>query len=234
MQVLAGTSGFSYKEWRGHFYPEQLKEKQFLDYYSARLPSVEMNNTFYRLPRSNVLEAWASQVPDSFRFAIKASRRITHFGRLGDVADATSYLLDSLQVLGTRLGVVLFQLPPNMRRDDARLTQFLELLAGRVPAAFEFRHASWFEQPVFELLERHGAALVCGDPEEGGVEPPLLRTAEFVYIRLRRDSYSDSEIAVWAQRLKKLGGKRAFVYFKHELLGPEYAMQLSASIQNQS
>ena len=224
--LLVGTSGFGYKQWRGHFYPTELSEKQFLPFYSSRLRSVEINNSFYRMPRKELLGTWASQVPDGFRFAIKASRRITHIGRMGDVADATELLLDNLQALGSSLGVVLFQLPPNLRSDLPRLGKFLELLGGRVPAAFEFRHDSWFRDDVLALLERHAAALCIGDPDDRAPTPPTVRTAPFCYVRLRKNQYTAEDLALWAQRLQGLEARQVFVFFKHEQEAPRYALEL--------
>lgn len=217
MQLYVGTSGFSYKEWKGPFYPEDLPAKQMLHYYAQRLSSVEINNTFYRMPRSSVLESWAGQVPESFRFSIKASRRITHLRRLKEVSEETDYLLTALAALGERLGVVLFQLPPNLKKDLPRLQGFLDLLAGRAPCAFEFRHASWQEDEVLACLREHGAALCCADSDDEAGS--LIETAPFAYLRLRRAAYQDAELAAWAQQLRDAPLERAFVFFKHEDAG---------------
>jgi uncharacterized protein YecE (DUF72 family) len=218
MQLCVGTSGFSYKEWKGPFYPGDLPANRMLRYYAERLSSVEINNTFYRMPRASVLEGWAGQVPASFRFAIKASRRITHIKRLSQAGEETDYLLGRLEALGDRLGAVLFQLPPNLKCDPARLEDFLAHLAGRVPAAFEFRHPSWHEaDEVPDLLRAHGAALCCADDEEQ--EGWLVATAPFAYLRLRRPGYAPAELARWAARLGETPCERAFVFFKHEDAG---------------
>jgi uncharacterized protein YecE (DUF72 family) len=227
--LRAGTSGFSYEAWSGRFYPEELPAKRWLGFYAGRLPAVEINNTFYRLPKESVLAGWAEQVPDSFRFAIKASRRITHIKRLKDAGDETGYLLDVLRVLGAKLGAVLFQLPPNMKLDQGRLERFLDALAGRVPAAFEFRHPSWQDAGVLELLRARGAALCLADTDEGP-PPAAVATAPFAYVRLRRDAYSGADLAEWFAKLRALPVTDSYVFFKHEDagVGPRLASELLA------
>ena len=215
MKIHVGTSGFSYKEWKGPFYPEDLKNADMLAYYAERLPSVEINNTFYRMPKKEVLASWASQVPDHFRFAIKASRRITHIKRLKEPVEETGYLLDNLAALGEKLGVVLFQLPPNLKKDLERLEKFLALLDRRVPAAFEFRNETWEDEDVVACLEADGAALVAAETEEGG-EPALRATAPFGYLRLRRPDYDEAALRAWRTKLEALPWSDAFVFFKHE------------------
>ncbi len=163
MELHAGTSGFSYKAWKGPFYPADLPAGKMLEAYARQLPAVEINNTFYRLPKASVLASWAAQVPESFRFAIKASRGITHFKRLKNVAEATRYLLQTTEVLGERLGVILFQLPPNFPRDLACLEVFLDLLPEGTRAAFEFRHDSWHEEETYELLKARNLAICFSD-----------------------------------------------------------------------
>src|SRR6266403_1062971 len=166
MNLYVGTSGFSYKEWKGTFYPEDLPEKQMLRYYGERFRSVEINNTFYRMPKESVLEAWAAEVPAEFRFVLKASQRITHFRRLKDAGDSLSYLLRVAGVLNERLGPLLFQLPPNLKKDVPRLREFLVLLPSHRRAAFEFRHQSWFDEETFGLLRDHQAALCIAEAED--------------------------------------------------------------------
>jgi uncharacterized protein YecE (DUF72 family) len=214
MKVLAGTSGFSYKEWRGAFYPDDLKNADMLEYYATRLPAVEINNTFYRLPRVKMLEGWAESVPPGFRFVIKASRRITHFKRLNDVEDVTGYLLQSVRILGDRLGVVLFQLPPNFRKDLDRLERFLDILPSDLRFTFEFRHPEWFDETVFEALSARNVAVCIADSED---EPGLMvSTADFGYLRLRRPNYSLAELDLWADQITKQDWTTALVMFKHE------------------
>jgi len=225
LDLHVGTSGYSYKEWKGSFYPEDLSAKAMLAYYGERLNAVEINNTFYRLPKAEVLESWAEQVPDGFRFSIKASRRITHFARLKEEArDPTEYLLSNLEVLGDRLGVVLFQLPPNLKKDAERLAGFLDVLPEGTPAAFEFRHESWNDEQVHELLHARGATLVCADTEESGEDEPIVATAPLGYLRLRRPGYEDEDLRRWAGHLAATGWERAFVFFKHEDEGAGPAM----------
>ena len=166
MNLLVGTSGYSYKEWKGNFYPEKLPAKDMLAYYATRLPAVEINNTFYRLPQKTVLENWKDQVPENFRFSVKASQRITHFKRLNGVADETKYLLETAAALGERLGPVLFQLPPNMKKDLPRLEAFLQNLPADTKATWEFRHPTWLEDDVLELLSRHNQPLCISDTDD--------------------------------------------------------------------
>jgi len=220
VELHVGTSGYSYKEWKGSFYPEDLPAKKMLSYYGERLNAVEINNTFYRLPKASVLESWAAQVPPSFRFSIKASRRITHFTRLKEEArDPTEYLLSTVETLGERLGVVLFQLPPNLKKDVPRLEGFLEMLPVGTPAAFEFRHESWRDDHVHEALRAKGMALVCADTDDSEEDEALVHTTEWGYLRLRRPDYTDSDLERWAERITGLEWDRAFVFFKHEDVG---------------
>ncbi|MEZ5333421.1 MAG: DUF72 domain-containing protein [Thermoanaerobaculia bacterium] len=214
-ELLAGTSGFSYKEWKGPFYPEDLPAAKMLAYYAEHLPAVEINNTFYRMPKREVLATWAGSVPGSFRFSIKASRRITHFKRLKECGEEIGYLAGQLEALGDRLGVVLFQLPPQLAADLERLRTFLAELPADLPAAFEFRHPSWFDAAVLDALRERGCPLCVADTEEGE-DAPLEATADWGYLRLRRPDYDDEALAAWARRLGGLGWKRAFVFFKHE------------------
>jgi uncharacterized protein YecE (DUF72 family) len=224
VKVFSGTSGYSYKEWKGNFYPEKIAAADMLGFYATRLPAVEINNTFYRLPKASVLESWASQVPEGFRFSLKASRRITHLKRLKDVGDETAYLLEVTSVLGERLGVILFQLPPNLRLDLARFETFLDLLPPGTKAAFEFRHPSWTDPGVRELLGARGFALCVADTEESpAVEAPA--SCPWAYLRLRRPDYSDEDLKVWAKRVRTSGAREAYVFFKHEGegVGPKLA-----------
>ena len=217
MEIYVGTSGYSYAEWKGSFYPEDLSAKRMLSYYGERLNAVEINNTFYRLPNASVLEGWASQVPDAFRFSIKASRRITHFARLKPEArEPTEYLMSTVASLGARLGVVLFQLPPNLKADVDRLATFLSTLPAGAPCAFEFRHETWRDEAVHDVLREHGMALVCADNEESADDEPILSTTSWGYLRLRRPDYTDDDLARWAERVAATGWDRAFVFFKHE------------------
>jgi uncharacterized protein YecE (DUF72 family) len=229
MEIYAGTSGYSYKEWKGSFYPEKLAAAEMLRFYAKRLGAVEVNNTFYRMPKRSVLESWAAQVPEGFRFAVKASRRITHFKRLKDAGEELGFLLGNLEALGQRLGVVLFQLPPNLKKDRPRLEAFLERLPQEAPAAFEFRHPSWTEDDeVAQLLADRGVALCRADSEETPLRDELP-AGRFGYLRLRRAGYADAELADFAERIRARGWQRAFVFFKHEDegAGPKLAQRFN-------
>jgi len=218
MRLYAGTSGFSYDEWEGSFYPEGLPAKERLAYYATRLTTVEINNTFYRTPKASVVEGWIGQASGDFRFVFKASQRLTHHKRLAAASEDLSYALEVYRVAGARLGAVLFQLPPNFRKDLARLESFLELLPADVPSAFEFRHDSWFEPEVYERLRVRGAALVLSDVDEAP-EPPLEPTARFGYLRLRRTAYAPDALAHWLERVHAQPWDEAYVFFKHEDAG---------------
>ena len=226
MKLHVGTSGYSYKEWKGNFYPEDLPAKEMLSYYSRRLPAVEINNTFYRLPQATMIENWKEQVPDEFRFSIKATQRITHIKRLNNVVEETKYLLDTSGLLGERLGVVLFQLPPNMKKDSGRLKSFLELLPSDARAAFEFRHESWFDDETFDLLREKDRALVVSDTDDKPLSE-IISTAGWGYLRLRRTAYDENDLADWMKRVEDQKWKDAFVFFKHEDegVGPKLAAQ---------
>ena len=215
MTFYLGTSGYSYKEWKGNFYPEDLPDKQMLRFYGGRFRSVEINNTFYRMPKPSVLEAWAGEVPAGFKFALKASQRITHFQRLKDADDSVAYLLKVAAVLNERLGPLLFQLPPNFEKNASRLRDFLALLPSDRRAAFEFRHPSWFDPEIFGALREHQAALCIAEAEDG-VEVPFESTADWGYLRLRRPDYGDAELKSWVQRVRDQGWRDAFIFFKHE------------------
>ncbi len=215
MNFHVGTSGYSYKEWKGSFYPEKLAAKDMLSYYASRLPAVELNNTFYRLPQKSMVENWKEQVPPSFRFSVKASQRITHFKRLKEVSEETRYMLEVVSALEDRLGVILFQLPPNMKKDLERLTTFVELLPATTRAAFEFRHPTWFEADVLEVLKSRNHALCVSDTDDLPVSH-IDRTADWGYLRLRRVEYAKSELAKWLKRIGDQNWKQAFVFFKHE------------------
>ncbi len=220
MQLRVGTSGYSYKEWKGSFYPPDLKDSEMLRYYASRLGAVEINNTFYRMPTRALLEKWAADVPSGFTFVLKASQRLSHRKRLRDCAGDLRYFLETAQVLGERLGPVLFQLPPNLKKDSARLADFLALLPEGARAAFEFRHDSWFDEETYATLRQGRAALCAADTDESGAAgPPLLPSCDWGYLRLRRADYSDADLQGWVERVKALPWSQAFVFFKHEDAG---------------
>ena len=226
MEIRAGTSGYSYPAWRGTFYPEKLAPAAMLAYYGEQLPAVEINNTFYRMPRRDVVETWARSVPESFRFAVKVSQRITHRKRLVGVEDDLDHLLVQLEPLGARLGPLLVQLPPNLPADLERLERFLAHLAGRARPAFEFRHASWHSEPVLACLRERGAALVASETDEAPAT--CEATSHFGYLRLRRTDYAPGDLADWVGRVRSSAWDEAYVFFKHELGGPALATEFNA------
>jgi uncharacterized protein YecE (DUF72 family) len=228
MQLLAGTSGFSYKEWVGAFYPDKLPAKAMLEHYATRLPIVEINNTFYRMPNAAAVQGWRSQVPDSFRFAVKAPQRISHFKRLRECGGDLQTLFAALAGLGASLGSLLVQLPPHARCDTTALAGFLRELPAGARAAFEFRHDSWHVPEVFDLLRASNAALVQSESDE--TFEPLPWTADWAYLRLRRVDYVTADLERWLERIRQSGVSEAQVFFKHEdgATGPKLAAQLLA------
>ena len=226
-RLWAGASGYSYKEWKGNFYPESIKPDAMLAWYAERLPTVEINNTFYQMPKVGVLENWARSTPEHFQFAIKASRRITHLARLkaDTAADSVDFLYRNLASLGAKRGPVLFQLPPFMKKDLPRLSEFLRLLPEGHCAAFEFRNDSWFTDEVYDALKGAGAAL-CLSEREDNAPPPLVETAAWGYVRLRLETYSDDDLQQWARRLAATAWRQIYVYFMHEPTAPAYAQTL--------
>ena len=226
-KVLAGASGYSFKEWNGIFYPEKCKPAEMLPFYSKQLPTVEINNTFYRMPAVAMLEEWVRCTPADFRFAIKASRRITHMARIkpDSAAESVNFLYRNLEALGGKRGPVLFQLPPNLKKDLPRLQGFLEVLPEDHRAAFEFRNDEWFDDAVYAALKAKGAALVLSEREDA-TPPPMVQTAPWGYVRLRLENYSDADLAEWARRLAATGWDETYVYFMHEPTAPAYAQAL--------
>lgn len=216
MRLRAGTSGFSYKEWKGPFYPEKLPNKDMLGYYAERLSTVEINNTFYRMPKREMLESWAEKVPEDFVFVLKASRRITHHARLKEGSyDSLEYLWSVATALGPHLGPVLFQLPPNLKKDVDRLQAFMAVLPNGMRAAFEFRNESWFDEDVYEALRREGHTLCLADTDDGSA-PNLVQTTDWGYLRLRREDYTDEALRSWLDAIDAQPWKECFVFFKHE------------------
>jgi uncharacterized protein YecE (DUF72 family) len=228
VRVLTGTSGFSYDEWHGRFYPAELPAADRLAHYSSRLPSVEINNTFYQTPKAPLLERWSGQVTPEFRFALKAPRRITHIQRLKDSSESLGYFWTAASALGEKLGPVLFQLPPFARKDAALLADFLAALPAGLRPAFEFRNASWYDDEIYALLSARGAALCGGDAEDGERSPPFVATTDFGYLRLRAPSYDAAGLRRWSERILGERWESAYVYLKHEVLGPDYATFLAA------
>ena len=227
---FVGTSGFSYSGWRGRFYPRGIKSADMLTYYAQQLGTVEVNTTFYRTQPEGVIAGWAASVPPAFRFAVKAHRRITHNRRMPNLEEAVRVLAEEAAAFGDRLGPVLFQLPPTAPFDEGRIERIFALLPLHWRVAFQFRHRSWHTPAVADLLERLGAALVHGDGEE---EPGLLGRGAFVYLRLRRETYSPQRRAAWVRRIAGYleSGRDVYAYFKHEALGPLYAQRLEAAVR---
>jgi len=237
MHIRVGTSGWSYKQWKGGFYPAELPADDMLRYYAGRLPTVEVNNSFYRIPKEKVLVEWAAQVPPDFRFVLKASRRITHINRLTDGDGSLAYFLRTVNALGPRLGPTLFQCPPSLRKDLGRLAEFLALVPRTWRSALEFRHDSWFTDDVHQALHDHDVALVAVEEDEGETSP-LVATATWGYLRLRRTLYSPAELTAWAERVGAQAWREAYVFFKHEEdtplvagSGPDAAVSLQALVR---
>ena len=226
MQLLIGTSGFSYTAWRGGFYPEKLPQAKMLAYYAGVFRTVEINNSFYRMPTAELLGKWAAETPDGFQFAVKSPKRITHDKRLADVAGEVERLGAAARSLGSKLGPVLFQLPPNMKKDVPRLDAFLAGLPGDVAAAVEFRHDSWFGDDVYSCLRARNAALCIADAED--LTTPVEATAGWGYLRLRREDYDRAAVARWGEIIAARPWTKAYVFFKHEDTGkgPVAAEQL--------
>ena len=235
MDWLAGTSGYSYKAWKGSFYPEDIAAAEMLSYYAGQLPAVEINNTFYRLPRRSVLENWRDAVPAHFRFSIKASRRITHQAKLVDCEDAVQYLASNLEALGDKLGCVLFQLPPYLRKDAKRLDDFLALWPRAYPAAVEFRHASWFDAEVADTLAKRDVA-ICVSEDGKLALPDFHGTTNWLYFRLRKPGYDNEALSTWLQRGVATNAQRGFAFFKHEDegTGPALAARFLALASEQA
>jgi uncharacterized protein YecE (DUF72 family) len=235
MNILVGTSGWSYKEWKGSFYPPKLPADDMLRYYSSRFSTVEVNNSFYRIPSERVLANWAQQVPPEFRFVMKASRRITHNQRLKDEDGSLAYFLRAVNPLGPRLGPTLFQLPPTFKKDAGRLQDFLTRLPRHWRAAVEFRHASWFDDEVYALLQSRDVPLVAVDEDESeGTGAPLVATASWGYLRLRRTGYAAQGLRDWQARISSQSWNEAYVFLKHEEgspTGPGAAEELQGILQ---
>jgi uncharacterized protein YecE (DUF72 family) len=229
-KLRVGTSGYAYKEWKGSFYPEKFPDKEMLKYYSERFSTVEINYTFYRLPKESLLQQWAQTVPESFRFALKANQKITHIQRLRNCEEILKRFLEIASVLqeGDHLGPILVQLPPNFKFDKALLEDFLSLRPTAFSFAFEARHPSWYTDETYDLLRRHNTALCLAETEK---ETPLeVLTANFTYARLRQEDYTPKQIKEWRTRFEgwMAQGIDVNVFFKHEDSGtaPKYAQML--------
>ena len=230
MRPHVGTSGYNLPEWKGPFYPAKLPAAQMLPYYAERLSTVEINYTFYRMPNAKTVAGWDRAVPAGFTFVLKASQRITHIARLKDVDDPLRYFTETVRPLGNKLGPILFQLPPNFKKDLARLKDLLTLYPADLRCAWEFRHDSWFADDVYDALHDGNAALCVADTEDG--HTPFVATADFGYFRLRDEGYTKKHLEQWVGTVQSLGKgwKDAFVFFKHEQAGkgPEFAQKFAA------
>jgi len=227
MIIHVGTSGFAHKEWKGKFYPEKISPKDMLRFYAGRLNTVEINNTFYHMPKESVLMSWAAQVPRDFVFALKAPQVITHMKQLRNVFEETEYLFRSLSVLDGKLGPILFQFPKSFHADAPALKDFLELIPGDISCAFEFRSPSWLlGDDIPDLLRDKGCSLCTADTDENPAQE-IISTAPWGYLRLRRSDYTDARLSQWAERILSQQWERAFVFFKHEgeAKGAEIAMR---------
>jgi uncharacterized protein YecE (DUF72 family) len=228
MGLWVGTSGYQYPEWKGSFYPEKLPAAKMLPYYAEQFPTVELNYTFYRTPNRQILEGWSRATPEHFRLTLKAPKRITHIARLKDCGERVQQFCETAATLGSKLGVLLFQLPPYLRKDSALLAAFLDTLPADVRATFEFRHASWLDDEVYAQLASRNLALCVADSEK--MSTPLRITADYAYFRLRDEGYSPADLASWAQRIRLATAscKDVFIYFKHEEAGkgPQFARWL--------
>jgi uncharacterized protein YecE (DUF72 family) len=226
VKLWVGTSGYSYKAWLGSFYPERLPAKEMLRFYASRLPAVEINNTFYRLPKESVLQNWAEQVSPEFRFVLKAPQKITHVKRLKEADEEVKYLFGAENSLGRNKGAVLFQLPPSLRKNLLTLQSFLSIVPTDRPIAFEFRHPSWFDEDVFACLRERNCALCLAEMDDSE-NYDLVPTATWGYLRLRRPDYTPTDLRNWKQRILSQPWDHAYVFFKHEDegIGPKLAAQ---------
>jgi uncharacterized protein YecE (DUF72 family) len=231
VRVLVGTSGYNYPEWRGTFYPEALPASRMLPYYAERFQTVEINYTFYRMPTEKLLAGWSAATPEGFRFTLKAPRRITHDAKLQRCDDLRLAFCHTALTLGPKLGVLLFQLPPAFRKNVEVLKPFVEGIPDGVRAAFEFRHASWFDDEVYAVLRARNLALCVADSET--LHTPVEITADCAYFRLRDEGYQQADLDRWADTIGRLSAvSETYVYFKHEEqgLGPEFAVRLLAAL----
>jgi len=226
--LFAGASGYSFKEWKGSFYPDRMKPEQMLRWYADRLPTVEINNTFYRMPDAKMVAKWGEQVPEGFTFVLKAPQRITHQKKLAGASADVAYLFETGRTLGDKLGPVLFQLPPYLKKNAALLHEFMAELPEQGKVAFEFRHESWFDDEIYAILRERDIALCAADTDEvTDVDALLVATASWGYMRLRRSEYAASELQAWAERVQRQAWSETYVFFKHEDegKGPRFAVQ---------
>ncbi len=230
--IWVGTSGYNYPEWKGSFYPQTLPAAKMLPYYAERFPTVEINYTFYRAPNEKILQGWDAATPERFKLTLKAPKRITHDARLRDCADRVRQFLETASILGPKLGALLFQLPPNLKKDTALFDAFLEAFPPRVCAAFEFRHASWLDEEIYGRLRARNLALCVADSEK--LSTPVEVTADYAYFRLRDEGYGPADIERWGRVIEERTAqcRDVYVYFKHEESGkgPEFAHTLMTAL----
>lgn len=230
MKIHVGTSGYGYKEWKGIFYPEKISPKEMLHFYGERLNAVEINYTFHHMPTEHIITPWAEQVPDGFTFAFKAPQVMTHVKRLKDVGEEAEFLFKTLSIMGKKLGPVLFQFPGSFRVNRPLLEEFLALIPAGADCAFEFRSKTWFTAEIQDLLRAKGCCLCIADFDEKPASE-IISTANWGYLRLRRSTYTEADLALWLERVRSQQWERAFVFFKHEedgagpILGPEIALR---------
>jgi uncharacterized protein YecE (DUF72 family) len=231
MDYYVGTSGFSYKAWKGVFYPQDLPDKAMLRFYGERLTAVEINATFYRMPRKSTLDSWARQVPTGFRFVLKAPRKITHNKPLKDKDDDVDFLCETAVSLGEKLGAILFQLPPYLQKDIGLFADFTDRLPPGIRFAFEFRHRSWFDDHIHEILYKKRHAWCCADTENEDLNQ-FAATTDWGYLRLRRLDYTEAELLKWLRKVASQKWQAAYVFFKHEDegIGPRLARQFLQAI----
>jgi uncharacterized protein YecE (DUF72 family) len=232
MEHWIGTSGFQYAEWKGTFYPEKMPTAKMLPYYAERFASTEVNYTFRRFPSEKTINRWVEETPDAFRFSLKAPERITHHAQLKNCEETVHAFQRAVSGLGGKLGPVLFQLPPALKKDTPRLANFLQELPPEIQAAFEFRHVSWFEDEVFDTLHKCNAALCLA--ESANLATPPVATANFGYLRLRREDYAGPDFTRWAEFVaaQEKQWTSAFIYFKHEEsgIGPKFAAEMQTRL----
>src|SRR6266545_7303022 len=232
MRLLVGTSGYNFPEWKGSFYPPKLPAAKWLEYYATQLGTVEINYTFHRMPSGKTVAGWDAATPAAFTFVLKAPQRITHFARLRNIDDSLRFFLETARKLGPKLGPILFQLPPNFKKEVALLGDLLTQFPADLRCAWEFRHASWLADDVYEALRVANAALCVADTEEG--HTPLVATADFGYMRLRDEGYKKKDLEQWAKTVKELGRgwQDAFIFFKHEEsgIGPKLAQEFASLV----
>ncbi|MFH0976183.1 MAG: DUF72 domain-containing protein [Spirochaetota bacterium] len=215
MKIYTGTSGYSYKEWKGYFYPEKISADKMLPYYSSKLTAVEINNTYYRMPKMSVVETWAGEVPSDFMFAVKAPQIITHIKRLKNVSEETRYFLTVISGLGKKLGTILFQFPASFKQDIPLLENFLKRIPPGINCTFDFRSTTWFNDETYKLLGQRDFSLCLEDTDEKPVTD-IISTATWGYLRLRRSNYTDADLSDWAKKILSIKWKKVFVFFKHE------------------